>query len=33
VHRSTWMAILALVAIVAIALVVGGWSWDSPAAG
>ena len=30
VHRSTWIAVLALVAVVAIALIVGGWSWDSP---
>jgi hypothetical protein len=33
VHRSTWIAVLALVAVVAIALIVGGWSWDSPSAG
>jgi hypothetical protein len=33
VHRPTWIAVLALVAVVAIALIVGGWSWDSPTAG
>jgi hypothetical protein len=33
VNRSTVIALLALIAVVAIALIVGGWSWDSPSAG